>query len=125
MPRWAWNKAPVEAKRQFFELIRQGASGQAASLARISMVLVLCRSDRHGIWNALPAQLLARVWQVANVAPDRAVRCSNLRHLVVLIWWRLLVRHNRLIVRITPRSAVTTGRVRWRRVSQQQPHADR
>ena len=52
MPRWAWNKAPVEAKRQFFELIRQGASGQSASLARISMVLVLCRSDRHGIWNA-------------------------------------------------------------------------
>jgi IS30 family transposase len=33
MPRWAWNKAPVEAKRRFFELIRQGASGQAASLA--------------------------------------------------------------------------------------------
>jgi transposase, IS30 family len=32
MARWAWNKAPVEAKRQFFELIRQGASGVEASL---------------------------------------------------------------------------------------------
>jgi IS30 family transposase len=32
MPHWAWNKAPAEAKRQFFELIRQGASGEAASL---------------------------------------------------------------------------------------------
>ena len=33
MPRWAWNKAPAETKRRFFELIREGASGQAASLA--------------------------------------------------------------------------------------------
>jgi IS30 family transposase len=33
MPRWAWNKAPAQAKRQFFELIRQGASGVEASLA--------------------------------------------------------------------------------------------
>jgi IS30 family transposase len=32
MPHWAWNKAPAEAKRQFFELIRQGSSGEAASL---------------------------------------------------------------------------------------------
>jgi hypothetical protein len=32
MPRWAWNKAPAEAKREFFELTRQGARGQAASL---------------------------------------------------------------------------------------------
>ena len=30
MPGWAWNKAPAEAKRQFFELIRQGNSGQSA-----------------------------------------------------------------------------------------------
>ena len=33
MPRWAWNKAPAESKRRFFELIRQGASGLEASLA--------------------------------------------------------------------------------------------
>jgi IS30 family transposase len=33
MPRWAWNKSPAETKRLFFELIRQGWSGQAASLA--------------------------------------------------------------------------------------------
>ena len=33
MPRWAWNKAPAESKRRFFELIRQGASGVEASLA--------------------------------------------------------------------------------------------
>lgn len=33
MPRWAWNKAPAKTKREFFELIRHGASGQAASLA--------------------------------------------------------------------------------------------
>ena len=33
MPRWAWNKAPADTKRRFFELIRQGCSGQVASLA--------------------------------------------------------------------------------------------
>ena len=33
MPRWAWNKSPAETKRLFFELIRQGWSGQAASVA--------------------------------------------------------------------------------------------
>jgi transposase, IS30 family len=33
MPRWGWNKAPAERKRRYFELIRQGVSGQAASLA--------------------------------------------------------------------------------------------
>jgi IS30 family transposase len=33
MPRWAWNKAPAESKRWFFELIRSGSSSQAASLA--------------------------------------------------------------------------------------------
>jgi transposase, IS30 family len=33
MPRWAWNKAPARTKREFFELIRHGVSGQAASLA--------------------------------------------------------------------------------------------
>jgi IS30 family transposase len=33
MPRWAWNKAPAESKRRFFELIRQGASGLEASVA--------------------------------------------------------------------------------------------
>jgi hypothetical protein len=33
MPRWAWNKAPAESKRRFFELIRQGASGLEASAA--------------------------------------------------------------------------------------------
>src|SRR6266550_3443149 len=33
MARWAWNKAPAKTKRQFFELIRQGNSGQSASLA--------------------------------------------------------------------------------------------
>ena len=33
MPYRAWNKLPVETKRRFFELIRQGVSGQAASLA--------------------------------------------------------------------------------------------
>ena len=33
MPHRAWNKAPAETKRRFFELIRQGVSGQAASLA--------------------------------------------------------------------------------------------
>jgi transposase, IS30 family len=33
MPRWAWNKSPAKTKREFFELIRQGWSGQAASLA--------------------------------------------------------------------------------------------
>lgn len=32
MPRYAPNKASLEAKRRFFELIRQGMSGQAASL---------------------------------------------------------------------------------------------
>ena len=26
---WAWNKAPAESKRRFFELIRQGASALA------------------------------------------------------------------------------------------------
>jgi transposase, IS30 family len=31
MPRWAWNKASVDTKRRYFELIRQGASGCAAS----------------------------------------------------------------------------------------------
>jgi IS30 family transposase len=33
MPRWAWNRAPAETKRRYFELIRGGASSQAASLA--------------------------------------------------------------------------------------------
>lgn len=33
MPRWAWNKAPAQSKRLFFELIRQGASGLEASVA--------------------------------------------------------------------------------------------
>jgi transposase-like protein len=33
MPHWAWNKAPADVKRRFFELIREGASSQAASLA--------------------------------------------------------------------------------------------
>ena len=33
MPRYAPNKAPLETKRRFFELIRLGMSGQAASLA--------------------------------------------------------------------------------------------
>jgi IS30 family transposase len=33
MPYRAWNKLPVETKRRFFELIRQGVSGQAGSLA--------------------------------------------------------------------------------------------
>lgn len=32
MPRYAPNKAPLETKRRFFELLRQGMSGQAASL---------------------------------------------------------------------------------------------
>ncbi len=32
MPRWAWNKAAPEAKRRYFELIRQGLSGSKASL---------------------------------------------------------------------------------------------
>ncbi len=31
MPRWAWNKAPAASKRRYFELIRQGCSGAAAS----------------------------------------------------------------------------------------------
>lgn len=31
MVRWAWNKSPAEVKRRYFELIRQGASGSAAS----------------------------------------------------------------------------------------------
>jgi transposase, IS30 family len=31
MPRYAWNKAPSEGKRRYFELIRQGFSGSAAS----------------------------------------------------------------------------------------------
>src|SRR5262245_51904125 len=31
MPRWAWNKAAADTKRRYFELIRQGASGSAAS----------------------------------------------------------------------------------------------
>jgi IS30 family transposase len=31
MARWAWNKASAETKRRYFELIRQGASGAAAS----------------------------------------------------------------------------------------------
>lgn len=33
MPRYAPNKASLETKRRFFELIRQGMSGQAASIA--------------------------------------------------------------------------------------------
>ena len=33
MPRWAWNKVPAETKREFFELVRSGMSGQAASVA--------------------------------------------------------------------------------------------
>src|SRR5438128_607259 len=33
MPRWAWNKAAPEAKRRYFELIRQGLSGSKASIA--------------------------------------------------------------------------------------------
>lgn len=33
MPYWAWNKASAEAKRRYFELIRQGSSSQAASVA--------------------------------------------------------------------------------------------
>ncbi|MDR3069406.1 MAG: IS30 family transposase [Propionibacteriaceae bacterium] len=32
MPRWAWNKSPLDVKRRYFELIRQGANGSAASL---------------------------------------------------------------------------------------------
>jgi transposase, IS30 family len=31
MPRWAWNKAAADTKRRYFELIRQGAGGSAAS----------------------------------------------------------------------------------------------
>lgn len=31
MPHRAWNKAPADTKRRYFELIRQGASGSAAS----------------------------------------------------------------------------------------------
>jgi IS30 family transposase len=31
MPRWAWNKASPASKRRYFELIRQGCSGTAAS----------------------------------------------------------------------------------------------
>lgn len=31
MPRWAWNKASADTKRRYFDLIRQGASGSAAS----------------------------------------------------------------------------------------------
>ena len=31
MPRYAWNKSPVEVKRRYFELIRQGFSGAAAA----------------------------------------------------------------------------------------------
>ena len=31
MPHLAWNKAPADTKRRYFELIRQGASGAAAS----------------------------------------------------------------------------------------------
>jgi transposase, IS30 family len=33
MARWAWNKSPAGIKRLFYELIRQGWSAQAASLA--------------------------------------------------------------------------------------------
>src|SRR6185312_11444621 len=33
MPCWAWNRAPAQTKRRFFELIRAGVSSQAASLA--------------------------------------------------------------------------------------------
>ena len=33
MPRYAWNKAPQQDKRRYFELIRQGRSGAAASAA--------------------------------------------------------------------------------------------
>ena len=33
MPRYAPNKASLETKRRFFELIRQGISGQVASIA--------------------------------------------------------------------------------------------
>jgi len=33
MPRYAWNKAPQQVKRRYFELIRQGWSGAAASSA--------------------------------------------------------------------------------------------
>lgn len=31
MPRYAANKMPPEAKRRYFELVRQGLSGSAAS----------------------------------------------------------------------------------------------
>jgi IS30 family transposase len=31
MPRYAWNKSPARVKRRYFELIRQGLSGAAAS----------------------------------------------------------------------------------------------
>lgn len=31
MPRWPWNKASSASKRRYFELIRQGCSGAAAS----------------------------------------------------------------------------------------------
>lgn len=31
MPHWAWNKASATAKRRYFELIREGSSGAAAS----------------------------------------------------------------------------------------------
>jgi hypothetical protein len=31
MPHLAWNKAPTDTKRRYFELIRQGGSGAAAS----------------------------------------------------------------------------------------------
>jgi hypothetical protein len=30
--RYAWNKASLQTKRRFFELIRQGVSGQATSM---------------------------------------------------------------------------------------------
>jgi hypothetical protein len=33
LPRHAWNKSSLETKRRFFELIREGQSGRAASLA--------------------------------------------------------------------------------------------
>lgn len=32
MVRWAWNKSPVEVKRRYFELIRQGSSGSSAAI---------------------------------------------------------------------------------------------
>jgi hypothetical protein len=60
MPRWAWNKAPAESKRRFFELIRQQSQ-------------IRCVHKRRD-W---PTEILTRVRAVPDVREDFRLRARR------------------------------------------------